>query len=404
MSIGDIDLVEINEAFAAQVVPSYQDLGIDLDRLNVNGGAIAVGHPFGMTGARLQNTMLNSLDWHDKTTGLITMCVGGGQGMALILERLGLTRAAPDRRRVAALLARVAPMTEARADPLARRRTSSARGAPWSMGITLLLDRLDDDLRRAFDLSLTEYEILVRLSERDGRQMRMAQLADALAHSRSRVTHTVARMEQAGLVARCTLARGRPRHRRARMTDEGYDLLVRVGAGARQRRPRPPRRPGQPPRTSPRSGRVMNASPTTWSPPTPRWRSARLSRTAARRSARRGRGSTSRGASVAGEAAVGDPVRARRLDAEPLDLVLLVGGEVALEPEPLGGVLVVALPGEDVGGDAVEEPPVVGGDHGTAGELQQRVLERRTGSRRRGRWWARRAAAGCRPSSASARG
>src|SRR4051794_14741828 len=89
MSIGDIDLVEINEAFAAQVIPSYQDLGIDLDRLNVNGGAIAVGHPFGMTGARLQNTMLNSLDFHDKSTGLITMCVGGGQGMALILERLG---------------------------------------------------------------------------------------------------------------------------------------------------------------------------------------------------------------------------------------------------------------------------------------------------------------------------
>jgi acetyl-CoA C-acetyltransferase len=88
MTIGDIDLVEINEAFAAQVVPSYQDLGIDLDRLNVNGGAIAVGHPFGMTGARLQATMVNSLDWHDKSTGLITMCVGGGQGMALILERL----------------------------------------------------------------------------------------------------------------------------------------------------------------------------------------------------------------------------------------------------------------------------------------------------------------------------
>ena len=87
MSIGDIDLVEINEAFAAQVVPSYQDLGIDIDRLNVNGGAIAVGHPFGMTGARLQNTMLNSLDWHDKTTGLITMCVGGGQGMAAVFER-----------------------------------------------------------------------------------------------------------------------------------------------------------------------------------------------------------------------------------------------------------------------------------------------------------------------------
>jgi acetyl-CoA C-acetyltransferase len=89
MTIDDIDLVEINEAFGAQVVPSYKELGIDLDKLNVNGGAIAVGHPFGMTGARLQNTMLNSLDWHDKTTGLITLCVGGGQGMALILERMG---------------------------------------------------------------------------------------------------------------------------------------------------------------------------------------------------------------------------------------------------------------------------------------------------------------------------
>jgi acetyl-CoA C-acetyltransferase len=89
MTIDDIDLVEINEAFAAQVLPSAEDLGVDMDKLNVNGGAIAVGHPFGMTGARLQNTMLNSLDWHDKSTGLITMCVGGGQGMALILERLG---------------------------------------------------------------------------------------------------------------------------------------------------------------------------------------------------------------------------------------------------------------------------------------------------------------------------
>ena len=88
MTIDDIDLVEINEAFAAQVVPSYRDLGIDLDRLNINGGAIAVGHPFGMTGARLQNTMINSLKWHDKQTGLITMCVGGGQGMAMILERM----------------------------------------------------------------------------------------------------------------------------------------------------------------------------------------------------------------------------------------------------------------------------------------------------------------------------
>jgi acetyl-CoA C-acetyltransferase len=88
MTIDDVDLVEINEAFAAQVIPSYRDLGIPIEKLNVNGGAIAVGHPFGMTGARLQNTMLNSLDWHDKTTGLITMCVGGGQGMAMIVERL----------------------------------------------------------------------------------------------------------------------------------------------------------------------------------------------------------------------------------------------------------------------------------------------------------------------------
>jgi acetyl-CoA C-acetyltransferase len=88
MSISDIDLVEINEAFAAQVVPSYQDLGIDIDKLNINGGAIAVGHPYGMTGARLQTTMVNSLGFHDKQLGLITLCVGGGQGMALILERL----------------------------------------------------------------------------------------------------------------------------------------------------------------------------------------------------------------------------------------------------------------------------------------------------------------------------
>jgi len=88
MTIDDVDLVEINEAFAAQVIPSYQDLGIPLDKLNVNGGAIAVGHPFGMTGARITGTLLNSLDWHDKTIGLETMCVGGGQGMAMILERL----------------------------------------------------------------------------------------------------------------------------------------------------------------------------------------------------------------------------------------------------------------------------------------------------------------------------
>ncbi|XVV04631.1 acetyl-CoA C-acetyltransferase [Actinosynnema sp. CA-248983] len=88
MSINDIDLVEINEAFAAQVIPSYQDLGIDLDKLNVNGGAIAVGHPFGMTGARITTTLINSLQFHDKQFGLETMCVGGGQGMAMVIERL----------------------------------------------------------------------------------------------------------------------------------------------------------------------------------------------------------------------------------------------------------------------------------------------------------------------------
>ena len=88
MTIDDVDLVEINEAFAAQVIPSYQDLGIPLDKLNVNGGAIAVGHPFGMTGARITGTLINSLDWHDKSIGLETMCVGGGQGMAMVIERL----------------------------------------------------------------------------------------------------------------------------------------------------------------------------------------------------------------------------------------------------------------------------------------------------------------------------
>jgi acetyl-CoA C-acetyltransferase len=88
MTIDDIDLVEINEAFAAQVIPSYRDLSIDIDKLNVNGGAIAVGHPFGMTGARITSTLLNGLQFHDKTFGLETMCVGGGQGMAMIVERL----------------------------------------------------------------------------------------------------------------------------------------------------------------------------------------------------------------------------------------------------------------------------------------------------------------------------
>ncbi|MGW2078023.1 acetyl-CoA C-acetyltransferase [Streptomyces sp. NPDC001939] len=88
LGIGDIDLVEINEAFAAQVIPSARDLGIDEDKLNINGGAIAVGHPFGMTGARITGTLINSLQFHDKQFGLETMCVGGGQGMAMVIERL----------------------------------------------------------------------------------------------------------------------------------------------------------------------------------------------------------------------------------------------------------------------------------------------------------------------------
>ena len=88
MTIGNIDLVEINEAFAAQVIPSYRELGVDIDTLNVNGGAIAVGHPFGMTGARITTTLINSLQTRDKQFGLETMCVGGGQGMAMIIERL----------------------------------------------------------------------------------------------------------------------------------------------------------------------------------------------------------------------------------------------------------------------------------------------------------------------------
>ena len=88
MSLADIDLFEINEAFAAQAIPSYRELGLDIDKLNVHGGAIAVGHPFGMTGARITSTLLNGLREKDGTFGLETMCVGGGQGMAIIFERL----------------------------------------------------------------------------------------------------------------------------------------------------------------------------------------------------------------------------------------------------------------------------------------------------------------------------
>jgi acetyl-CoA C-acetyltransferase len=88
MSIDDMDLVELNEAFAAQVIPSARQIGVEWDRLNVHGGSIALGHPFGMTGARITATLLNGLQAKDATFGLETMCVGGGQGMAIIFERL----------------------------------------------------------------------------------------------------------------------------------------------------------------------------------------------------------------------------------------------------------------------------------------------------------------------------
>ena len=86
--VDDIDLYEINEAFAAQVLSSQREVGIDLDKLNVSGGAIAVGHPFGMTGARITGTLLNNLQTYDKTFGVESMCVGGGMGLAMVIERL----------------------------------------------------------------------------------------------------------------------------------------------------------------------------------------------------------------------------------------------------------------------------------------------------------------------------
>ncbi len=89
MAIGDIDVIELNEAFAAQVIPIADEIGIDYDKLNPHGGAIALGHPFGMTGARIMATLLNGLEAGDGTVGLETMCVAGGQGMAMIVERLG---------------------------------------------------------------------------------------------------------------------------------------------------------------------------------------------------------------------------------------------------------------------------------------------------------------------------
>jgi acetyl-CoA C-acetyltransferase len=88
MKLDDVDVIEINEAFAAQVLASVDQLGIDMDKLNPHGGAIALGHPFGMTGARIMGTLINDLRTLDKTIGVETMCVGGGQGMAMIIERL----------------------------------------------------------------------------------------------------------------------------------------------------------------------------------------------------------------------------------------------------------------------------------------------------------------------------
>ena len=88
MSIGDVDVVELNEAFAAQVLPIADEVGIDMDRLNPHGGAIALGHPFGMTGARIMTTLLNDLESDDKQVGLETMCAAGGMGMAMIVERM----------------------------------------------------------------------------------------------------------------------------------------------------------------------------------------------------------------------------------------------------------------------------------------------------------------------------
>jgi acetyl-CoA C-acetyltransferase len=87
-TIDEIDLVEINEAFAAQVIPSAKHLGVEWDKLNVHGGAIALGHPFGMTGARIMTTLIHGLQETGGTFGLETMCVGGGQGMAMVIERM----------------------------------------------------------------------------------------------------------------------------------------------------------------------------------------------------------------------------------------------------------------------------------------------------------------------------
>ena len=226
----------------------------------------------------------------------------------------------------------------------------------------------------------------------------MAKLADALAHSRSRVTHTVARMERAGLVVRGRTP-GRPRRRRG---DDRQGLAAAEEAA-----------PGHVEGVRPTSstcveGRLRGRGPGVRrghrhsSPPEKTWATAPAATTHSDRS------TTARHAMRAGPSCALPRqsrvsrrwvTRCGRAASTPRRSILFSSyGEVALEPEPLAPVLVVALPRQDVGGDAVEEPPVVRGDHGAAGEVEQRVLERLTGSRRRGRWWARRAAAGCRPS------
>ena len=136
LGIDDIDLVEINEAFAAQVVPSARELGIPWEKLNVHGGAIALGHPFGMTGARIMTTLLNGLDDAGARYGMESMCVGGGQGMAMIVERLELTGRQP-RQKVA-----ICFNSETRRYLLPRSRRRSARTcAPGRASSIVLVTR-----------------------------------------------------------------------------------------------------------------------------------------------------------------------------------------------------------------------------------------------------------------------
>ena len=145
----------------------------------------------------------------------------------------------------------------------------------YLVGTTLLMDRLDRDLRAQHDLSLPEYEVLVRLSECAGHRLRMASLADSLSHSRSRVTHTVTRLERAGLVERVSCTSD-GRGVEAVLTEQGFALLAGRRTDARARRPRVPRRPRRRPPTSRPSAACSTPSPTGSSTPTPRSTSADL--------------------------------------------------------------------------------------------------------------------------------